>query len=171
VFDAVNRYDRGHVDASGSAGRFLWQAQKVARANSGCSAGETLQFAHGAVPFAIGSAVCSFSRGLKVHDGEDAIASTRRALYPDNPARTGTLCSAFQLAPARPGAFDGALERFPDAITEHGAVDQSHRQNAPGPPDPFAFQIQASVARVTSIARNVTMNGRTNSLPGQLGRG
>jgi hypothetical protein len=30
VFEAVNRYNRGHVDASGSAGRFLWQAQKVA---------------------------------------------------------------------------------------------------------------------------------------------
>ena len=62
MFDAVNRYDRGHVDASGSAGRFLWQAQKVARANAGCSAGETLQFAHGAFLLRLGEALCSFPR-------------------------------------------------------------------------------------------------------------
>jgi hypothetical protein len=32
-------------------------------------------------------------------------------------------------------------------------------------------KIQAMVARITSIAKNVIMNRSTNSLPGQLGRG
>src|SRR5437660_5819144 len=45
---------------------------------------------------------------------------------------------ALQFAPADPGAFDGAQDGFPDAVTEHGAIDQAHRQDAPGAQDRFA---------------------------------
>jgi hypothetical protein len=62
VFGAVDRYKQGHVNGSRSAGDFLWQAQKVARANAGCLASETLQFAHGAFLLRLGEAVYSFSQ-------------------------------------------------------------------------------------------------------------
>jgi len=33
---------------------------------------------------------------------------------------------AFEFAPADPGAFDGAQDCFPDAVTEHRPIDQAH---------------------------------------------
>jgi len=56
----MDRYKQGHINGSRSAGGFLWQAQKAARTNAGCLAGETLQFAHGTFPLRLGEAVCSF---------------------------------------------------------------------------------------------------------------
>src|SRR5947207_8349727 len=45
-----------------------------------------------------------------------------------------------QFAPADPNAFDGAQDGFPDAVAEHGTIDQAHRQDAPGAQDWFPFQ-------------------------------
>src|SRR5436190_5603375 len=42
---------------------------------------------------------------------------------------------ALEFAPAYPGAFDRAQDRFPDAVTEHRAIDQTHGQHAQGPDD------------------------------------
>ena len=47
---------------------------------------------------------------------------------------------ALEFAPADPGAFDGAQDCFPDAVTEHRAIDQAHRQNAPGAHDRLALE-------------------------------
>jgi hypothetical protein len=34
---------------------------------------------------------------------------------------------ALEFTPADPGAFDGAQDCFPDAVTEHWTIDQAHR--------------------------------------------
>jgi hypothetical protein len=52
----------------------------------------------------------------------------------------GDAGSALEFAPADPGAFDRAQDCFPDAIAEHRTINQTHRQNAPGAQDWFAFQ-------------------------------
>ena len=46
---------------------------------------------------------------------------------------------ALEFAPADPGTFYGAQDGFPDAVTEHGTINQTHRQNAPGAQDWFVF--------------------------------
>src|SRR5437588_8341878 len=52
----------------------------------------------------------------------------------------GDAGGALEFAPAYPCAFDGAQDRFPDAVTEHGTVNQAHRQNAPGAHDWLALE-------------------------------
>jgi len=47
---------------------------------------------------------------------------------------------ALEFAPADPGTFDGAQDCFPNAVTEHGAIDQAHRQNSPGAYDRLALE-------------------------------
>src|SRR6266536_4729923 len=47
---------------------------------------------------------------------------------------------ALELAPVHPRAFDSMQNRFPDAITEHRAINQSHWQDAPCEHDRFALK-------------------------------
>src|SRR5262249_35390275 len=52
----------------------------------------------------------------------------------------GNARGSFQFAPAHPRTFDRAENRFPDAVTQHRPINQSHRQDPPRAPDRFLFQ-------------------------------
>src|SRR5438128_5810331 len=60
-----------------------------------------------------------------------AIAETE-ASHSRSHGHTG---GALEFAPAYPGAFDRAQDCFPEAVTEHRAIDQPHGQHAQGPDD------------------------------------
>src|SRR5437667_11870287 len=63
---------------------------------------------------------------------------TRALPEPSGPH--GHAGGALEFAPAYPGAFDRAQDRFPDAVTQHGTVKQAHRQDAPGAHDRLALE-------------------------------
>jgi len=77
-------------------------------------------------------------KGVKAMQRRIALQSTMCEMVESRSDRHAG--GALEFAPANPGAFDGAEDCFPDAVTEHWPIDQAHRQNSPGAYDRLALE-------------------------------